>query len=190
MKLYMVRHGQSETNLSKQYTGWSQVNLTEQGYEDARQAGKYLRNISFDRIYSSDLIRAVQTAKTALPGCEPIQLSTLREYDVGELAGQYFTDCTAKYGPEFQINRAQSNYQPYGGENRDMVARRAQEFLDMLAGDPADNVVAFSHAGMIRITLEQVVGAKLKNTRCANCSVAIFTYENGEWYLDGWGIQG
>ena len=190
MKLYMVRHGQSETNLSKKYTGWAQVNLTEQGYEDARRAGKYLQKLSFDRIYSSDLIRAVQTAKTALPGCEPIQLPVLREYDVGELAGQYFVDCAAKYGPDFQINRAQSNFYPYGGENHDMVAKRAQEFLDMLAADPADNVVAFSHAGLIRIALELVVGTRLKNVRCNNCSVAIFAYENGEWYLEGWGIQG
>lgn len=112
------------------------------------------------------------------------------EYDVGELAGQYFVDCAAKYGPDFQINRAQSNFYPYGGENHDMVAKRAQEFLDMLAADPADNVVAFSHAGLIRIALELVVGTRLKNVRCNNCSVAIFAYENGEWYLEGWGIQG
>ena len=79
MKLYMVRHGQSETNLSRCFTGWSQVNLTEQGIADAKRAGEYLKGISFDRIYSSDLIRAVQTAQNAIPGCVPVQLPCLRE---------------------------------------------------------------------------------------------------------------
>lgn len=190
MKLYMVRHGQSETNLSRKYTGWSQVNLTAQGYEDARKAGRFLQNISFDRVYSSDLIRAVETAKTALPGCEPIQLQLLREYDVGELAGQYIDDCIVKYGPEFQVHRANANYYPYGGESRDMVAVRIQEFLDMLAADPAENVVAFAHAGPIRIALELILGARMPKARCNNCAIAVFSFENGEWFMEGWGIQG
>ena len=94
MKLYMVRHGQSETNLAGKFTGWAQVSLTEQGFADARRAGVYLQGKTFDRIYSSDLKRAVQTAQTAIPGCEPIQLACLREINVGDLSMHTF-DVTA-----------------------------------------------------------------------------------------------
>ena len=83
MKLYMVRHGQSETNLARKFTGWAQVNLTEKGVEDAKRAGEFLKGRPFDRIYSSDLIRAVQTAQYAISGCEPVQLPQLREIGLG-----------------------------------------------------------------------------------------------------------
>ena len=68
MFVYVIRHGESETNLSKKWTGWLDVQLTEKGYEDAKKAAGYLKGISFDKIYTSDLMRAKQTAQTAFPG--------------------------------------------------------------------------------------------------------------------------
>ena len=68
MKLYVIRHGESETNLKKVYSGWAQVRLTEKVERDAENVGELLRKVAFDQIYSSDLIRAVRTAEIALPG--------------------------------------------------------------------------------------------------------------------------
>ena len=69
MKLYLIRHGESETNLAGHYTGWSQVNLTEKGVRDAEGVRPIIQNIKFDNIFSSDLILAMKTAETAIPGC-------------------------------------------------------------------------------------------------------------------------
>ena len=69
MRVYVIRHGESETNLSKRWTGWKAVNLTEKGYEDAKKAGKIIGDVTFDKVFSSDLRRAKETAMTALPGC-------------------------------------------------------------------------------------------------------------------------
>ena len=62
-RIYLIRHGQSVLNFSKRHSGWSMLPLTEKGFEDARRAGEKLKDIPFDRIYSSPLIRAVQTAE-------------------------------------------------------------------------------------------------------------------------------
>ena len=189
MKLYMVRHGQSETNLSKQYTGWSQVNLTEQGYEDARQVGKYLQKLSFDRIYSSDLIRAVQTAHHAIPGCEPVRLKELREIGLGTLELRSIEECEKELGDTFAQNRRAYDFTSYGGENRDMMEKRVRRFFEMLDEDPCENAVAFAHAGTLQTALDVVLGMRLDrwHVACMNGSVAVFEHVNGRWLLRTWG---
>ena len=67
MRVYVIRHGESETNYNKQWTGWSDVHLTDKGKEDAKKARDFLKHIPFDKIFASDLIRAVETAKIVLP---------------------------------------------------------------------------------------------------------------------------
>ena len=189
MKLYMVRHGQSETNLAKCFTGWAQVKLTEKGIADAKRAGEYLKGISFDRIYSSDLIRAVQTAQYALPGCEPIRLPELREIGLGELEMRSIDECVEQLGEDFPINRSLYNFVPYGGENRDMMEDRVRRFFDMLENDPCENVVAFAHAGTLQTALDVVLDMRLNryHVACLNGSVAVFEHFNGRWLLRTWG---
>ena len=189
MKLYMVRHGQSETNLARKFTGWAQVSLTEQGFADARRAGAYLQGKNFDRIYSSDLKRAIQTAQTAIPGCEPIQLACLREIDVGDLSMRTFDECLAKYGEGYMEHRRALNFVPFGGENQQMMKERIASFMRMLEEDPCEQAVAFAHAGTLNTALEYVVGGLDRgHVHCVNGSVAAFSYANGRWYLDGWGL--
>ena len=189
MKLYMVRHGQSETNLAKKFTGWAQVNLTEKGVEDAKRAGEFLKGRPFDRIYSSDLIRAVQTAQNAIPGCQPVQLPLLREIGLGSLQLRPIDECVAEYGEPFVIHRREHNFVPYGGENQDMMEARVRQFLQMLENDPCEQAVAFAHAGTLQTALDIVLGTRLDRShlRCLNGSVAVFEYEGGRWLLHTWG---
>ena len=88
MKLYVIRHGESETNLSGCYTGHLQVPLTEKGIKEAESVHPFLSGINFDKIYSSDLIRAKRTAEAAIPGCVYEETPLLREVDLGELSGK------------------------------------------------------------------------------------------------------
>ena len=68
MKLVFVRHGQSEWNALNLFTGWSDVELTDKGVEEAHHAGKVLRslNIQFDHVYLSVLKRAIHTGHIVL----------------------------------------------------------------------------------------------------------------------------
>ena len=189
MKLYLVRHGQSETNLAGEFTGWKQVSLTEKGYADAARAGEYLKGRSFDRIYSSDLIRAVQTAKTALPGCEPEQLPWLREIGLGSLEGRSIARCMEEGGEEFANNRENRYFVPYGGESEEMLDARLEAFLRMLEENPCGPVIAFSHAGILRAMLKRTLGFSLQpgSVLCENGAVCVYQYKNGRWQLKTWG---
>ena len=189
MKLYMVRHGQSETNLAKCFTGWAQVNLTEKGIADARRAGEYLKGIAFDRVYASDLIRAVQTAQYALPGCEPIQLPELREIGLGTLELRSIDECEAQLGEEFAQHRRDYDFTAYGGENRDRMEKRVRRFFEVLENDPCETAVAFAHAGTLQTALDVVMDMRLNryHLACLNGSVAVFEHLNGRWLLRTWG---
>ena len=110
MKLYVIRHGESESNREKLWTGWANPPLTERGKEEARLAGKLISGISFDRIFSSDLERAVQTAKCAIDGCVPEELEVLREINVGTLEGKPLSVLNEEERTETAINGYESNF--------------------------------------------------------------------------------
>ena len=94
----MIRHGQSESNAGRFHGGWAQVNLTDKGREDAKKAGEKLKDVKFDRVYSSDLVRALQTREIALPNYSPIVNELLREIHVGDLSWKMVEDCKKQIG--------------------------------------------------------------------------------------------
>ena len=190
MRLYLIRHGQSVTNLERKFTGWAQAPLTEPGREDARRAGGKLAGLTFDRIYSSDLIRAVQTAQEALPGCEPVQLKELREISVGSLEWRPIADCEREYGDKLWNDRNKYDFTPYGGEKGQKLTARVRAFLKMLEEDPAERIAAFAHAGFIQCMLRVVLKQDVDRTllKCANGSVSVFEYAGGRWILESWNM--
>ena len=185
MDLYLIRHGQSVMNLEKRHSGWSMLPLTEKGFDDARRAGEKLAGIPFDRVYSSDLTRAVQTAKTALPDYEPIQLPLIRERNCGHVMERYFDDCAAEHGDAYWQARNSSDWRPFGGDSPNMVRDRARDFLRMLENNPADNIAAFTHGGFMGHVLEQVLGFNLELSRfaIANGAVIHLKYDEDHWRL-------
>ena len=185
MNLYLVRHGQSVPNFEKRHSGWTMLPLTDKGFDDARRAGEIIKNVPFDRVYSSDLTRAVQTARTALPGREPIQLPLIRERSVGSLMERFFDDCAAEHGDAYRQARASLDFTPFGGDNADMVRARAAEFLRMLENDPAENIVAFSHGGFIMHCIELALGVEIsvKNIVINNGAVIQLTHDGDHWRL-------
>lgn len=190
MKLYLVRHGQSEANRDGRFSGWSLVNLTEQGQQDAQRAGTYLAGRHFDHVYASDLPRAIQTAHIALPGCEPELLAELRENNVGLLAGRDKQEMIARYGDDLVQACRVGDFVAYGGEDREMMAKRIRTFLKRVEEAGHETVIAFCHEGILRGALEVVLEMKINRSHmeCRNGSIALFSFENGKWMLEGWGL--
>ena len=190
MQVYFVRHGQSESNLGGFFGGWAQVSLTEVGEKDALRAGRFLREISFDKVFSSDIRRAIQTQQLALPDavCERTEL--LREFDVGSLEGRLIRDCQEELGPEFQANRFHYDFTTYGGESNAMVLDRVSRFMKRLEGENWETVAAFSHAGTIRSVLEYVTGVTIpkQSLLCRNGGIFLFDYTDGKWRLECWNL--
>lgn len=130
--LVLVRHGQSEWNLKNLFTGWRDVDLTEQGVAEAKAAGKRLKahGIAFDVAHTSVLKRAQRTLSLVLDemgqGAIPVHRDkALNERDYGDLNGLNKDDARKKWGEEqVHIWRRSYDTPPPGGESlKDTVAR-------------------------------------------------------------------
>jgi 2,3-bisphosphoglycerate-dependent phosphoglycerate mutase len=130
--LVLLRHGQSEWNLKNLFTGWKDPNLTDRGVDEARAAGRCLKaqGLSFDRAFSSNLIRAKRTLQLVLaelgtPGMEIISDRALNERDYGVLCGLNKDDAMRRWGDEqVELWRRSYDVRPPGGESlKDTVAR-------------------------------------------------------------------
>lgn len=185
MKMYVVRHGQSEDNVARRHSGWADCSLTEKGKDDARRAGTLLKGITFDKVFSSDTRRARQTCALALPDAVPEYTPLIRETNVGLLTGIEVEECIRKWGDEYNERRKTRNFCPYGGENLAMHMERVMKFLAMVQDGEWENVAVFSHGGSIHCMLDLVSGT-IQNKAdypCSNGSVTLFSFENGTWSL-------
>lgn len=191
MKMYMIRHGQSEGNIGGFHSAWAQVPLTEKGKADAEMAGQILKGIPFDKVYTSDLIRTIQTQQIALPDAEPERLPMLREINVGSLLGRYIDDCYAEYGEIYMENRRTDNFLAYGGENYEGFIGRIREFVTMIEHSPYENVAVFCHYGVVQMMLDIVCGTRIgkKYFSCDNGSVSVFEFRDGNWRVDAWNCK-
>ncbi len=130
--LVLVRHGQSEWNLKNLFTGWKDPDLTEKGVEEAKAAGRKLKEqgLTFDVAFTSALSRAQRTLDLALTemGHAKIPVTknlALNERDYGDLSGLNKDDARAKWGEEqVLIWRRSYDVPPPGGESlKDTLAR-------------------------------------------------------------------
>lgn len=130
--LVLVRHGQSEWNLKNLFTGWKDVDLTEQGVAEAKKAGARLKaeGLKFDIAFTSNLKRAQRTLEIALSemgnaGIPVTKNVALNERDYGDLVGMNKDDARKKWGDEQVLQwRRSFDIAPPGGESlRDTIAR-------------------------------------------------------------------
>ena len=181
MKLFLVRHGESEGNLVACYHGQTDLKLTGRGRQQAEAIQPILFRHKFDKIYSSDLTRTCNTCELAIPGAiyEPITL--LREYDVGSLAGKPLMDLEP-----FQADPAvRPDYTYFGGENITMVRGRARAFLNMLEASDYTCVAAFSHFGFINCVLSEVLGVNYprETLKTGNCAIHVLEFDGKIWKI-------
>lgn len=159
--LVLVRHGQSEWNLKNLFTGWRDVDLTEQGVKEAREAGRKLKaqGLAFDVGFTSALKRAQRTLDLILEEMGQTKLPIIRdqalnERDYGDLVGLNKDDARKKWGEE-QVLKWRRSYdiQPPGGESlKDTVARSLPYFVQeilprVLRGE---RVIVSAHGNSLR----------------------------------------
>jgi 2,3-bisphosphoglycerate-dependent phosphoglycerate mutase len=136
--LVLVRHGQSDWNLKNLFTGWRDVDLTEKGIAEAREAGRKLKaqGIKFDVAFTSVLKRAQRTldlmltelGQTSIP---VFKNQALNERDYGELVGLNKDDARKKWGEgQVHIWRRSYDVAPPGGESlKDTLARALPYYI-------------------------------------------------------------
>lgn len=130
--LILIRHGQSDWNLKNLFTGWKNPDLTEKGIEEARTAGKALKElkIDVDLCFTSALVRAQHTLDLVLEEMGIVNMTIIRnqalnERDYGDLAGLNKDDARKKWGEEqVLIWRRSYDVPPPGGESLKDTAER------------------------------------------------------------------
>ena len=183
MRLYVIRHGQSVNNLNMIWSGWFDAPLTDKGRADALKAAEVIKGIKPDKVYASDLCRAIETAKIAVPGCTPITTPLLREVNVGSIASTPIANTT----PEMRARIKEEGYTFLGGESKEEFKQRIANFMSLMEKEECDTVFAFCHGGWLRGMLGLVLSAEITkaNVSCDNCAVGVFDF-NGRWSLHSW----
>ncbi len=159
--LVLLRHGESEWNLKNLFTGWTDVDLSPKGVEEAKEAGRRLKahGLTFDVAYTSVLIRAQKTLALALVELGQTNLpefrdQALNERHYGDLCGLNKDDARKKWGEE-QVHLWRRSYdvQPPGGESlKDTVARALPYYCQNILPDVLNGkrVLVAAHGNSLR----------------------------------------
>jgi 2,3-bisphosphoglycerate-dependent phosphoglycerate mutase len=176
--LILLRHGESQWNLENRFTGWVDVPLSPKGEAEARAAGEKLRGRRIDKLYTSVLVRAIETARLALEaaGVGPVPTerdAALNERMYGDLQGLNKAEAATRFGTEqVRLWRRSYDVRPPGGESlADTAARVLPYWRDHLLPDLAagKNLLVVAHGNSLRalvmhldgMTRDQVLGLEI-----------------------------
>ena len=192
--IIIVRHGQTEWNIKGIRQGHLDSRLTERGMAQATALGQRLGREKFTALYSSDLGRAVETAReiARVTGHEIITDARLRERHLGIFQGLNGEEITTKYPEERRLMRTSGpTYVIPGGESMVQQVARNVAFLDYLAQKHlGETVVVVTHGGVVSGFFRHTLAIPLDAPRrfeFVNAGLNVFAHEEGNWMLLTWG---
>lgn len=146
--IYLVRHGEAEGNRDRRFIGQLDVPLSDLGHRQANLVGERLARLGIERIVSSDLVRATDTAAplATATGLDIEQSESLREVDNGEWTGLLPTEIEEGWPEMWADYRAGDDVARPAGERWADVAARATAAVEGLLDDPASTAI-FTHGG-------------------------------------------
>lgn len=155
LRIFIVRHGQTDHNVKKILQGHKDTSINSTGYKQSEQLGVYLKqqDIKFDKVFSSDLKRCQETLQTILKYSEqsevPVEFTTaLRERYMGIIEGMHITDAE-KYADK----HGKGSFRDFG-ENMDEFMNRLTEGIHKAVDESNEanlkNIALVSHGGAIR----------------------------------------
>ncbi len=188
-RVLLVRHGQSQGNAERRFGGHSPTPLSELGHRQAEATARALLNERVTAVYSSDLLRAVQTAEplARATGLDITRTHALRERSVGLMEGLTFEAAAAAHPDEYaSLLRRDFERVLAGGESYRQLLDRAAAELDRAVEQHRGGTLAlFSHTGTICILALHLMGAldapHLKPVwlSSSNCGITRFHIEHG-----------
>ena len=188
-RVLLIRHGQSRGNAERRFGGHSPTPLSELGHRQAEATARALSDKGVTAIYSSDLLRAVQTAEplARATGLEITKTPALRERGVGLMEGLTFEEAAAAHPDEYAaLLRRDFEHVLAGGESyRQLLDRAAAELDSAVERQRGGTVALFSHTGTICILALHLMGAldapHLKPVwlSTSNCGVTRFSIDHG-----------
>ncbi|KAF6014182.1 hypothetical protein HII13_000527 [Brettanomyces bruxellensis] len=158
IRIFVVRHGQTEWNITRRMQGHHDIPLNETGKKQAALLGKELRDYDFDFVITSDLTRCLQTLGNVLgKKLEDANLKktkNFRERYMGDVEGMYIDDARKKYGASFRDR---------GETKEELISRLSKEWNNLLEESKEKdykNVLMCAHGGVITNFFRYLVAEK------------------------------
>lgn len=190
--IYLVRHGQSEGNLHDQFIGHTDIALTDLGRRQAELTAAYLKDIPLDRIYSSDLQRAYDTAcvTARMKNMTVTKTKKMREINGGAWEEETFSQLHVKFPEDYAVWCEDfKNCRCTGGESvLEMQNRIVDEIRRIAEENPGKAVAIFCHATPIRAFRIYCEG-DWNAPYPTNASVTHAEYEDGKFRLIEYSID-
>lgn len=164
--LYLVRHGAIISVAGKAFIGQTEAPLSEEGVEQAWALRKWLQDVPFTRIVSSDLSRSRRTAQiiAGRQGCPVKAVPALREINLGDWDGLGFQEIRQRFPEDFAARgRDMENWRPPRGESFADCRARIQGALDEIFSGSQGNVLLVGHAGVNRLILCSALEIPVRN---------------------------
>ncbi|MBR5235962.1 MAG: histidine phosphatase family protein [Clostridia bacterium] len=187
--IILVRHGESETNTLKVFTGQLDASLTDMGREQARLMAEAIDVYKPDVVYTSPLERAVETAMAICNrhGCELIKNPSFCEIYAGKWQGITFDEIAAKYPDTYKTWKEDiSKAKPEGGESCQALYDRVTKGFRAVLDDAADTVCIVAHATPIRMMESYMYGGSIERAKdifwVNNASLSIYQYDGKEFH--------
>jgi len=185
-ELLLVRHGETDWNRDRRFQGHADPPLNETGRAQAHALAAELAAEGIELVYTSDLVRARETAEiiAARFDTDVLPVRELREIDVGEWEGLTWPEIEARY-PEGARSWRERGYGWESGESYEQLGERVVAALTQIAADhPEERVLVVGHGGTIRATRAFIEGLSVPESRARsraidNCEVFRVVTENG-----------
>lgn len=184
LKVYLLRHGETSMNADgNRYCGRTDVELTEKGIGQANNVKEQVKDIQFDAVFCSPLIRSSATAKIAAEGNEIKEDARLIEVDFGNWEGKTREEFIAEDPDSWKQWNADPMIAKAGstGETAKEVVERVNSFFEEVRNTyPNGTVMVVGHNGINRLFLAWKLSMELKNYRRIlqeNSAVTLFTLD-------------
>jgi len=174
LRLYLIRHGETGWSRSGRHTGRTDIPLTPNGEDEARELGKHLRDISFAQVLTSPLRRAVQTCSLAGLDKNPEIEPDLAEWDYGDYEGQRSVDIL-EARPDWNVYRDGCP----GGEMPAQVSARADRLISRLHKLDG-NIALFAHGQFGSVLAARWIGlavAEAEHFMLGTASLSILAFD-------------
>ena len=194
MEIYFVRHGQTVWNVEKRFQGLSDSPLTELGITQAKLLGEKLKDIKFDKFYSTSLKRAYDTANY-IKGNRKQKVEIFDDFveiSMGDMEGIKQEDFKKLYPEQvknFFFNQLEYNPSSFGGESflevRERVIRGLNKFIEL--NKNYERVLVVSHGATLKTLLHYISGKDISTLSDEaipkNTSYTIVKYQNGKFEI-------
>jgi probable phosphoglycerate mutase len=192
-RICFIRHGETDWNVTKRIQGQTDIPLNETGLRQALAMAFNAAHYNFSAIYSSDLSRAIETAKMVAErrGLEVKIQPQLRERNYGIFQGITADEGARRYPEAYAHYKARDlDYDFVSGESLNNLAVRVSAAIAGLTSHHSgQTIAAISHAGVLDIVYRKATGRLMHTPRdfvIPNCALNWFRFDGQGWHLEAW----